>query len=171
MPHVYRTPVEAWIDKAPQESPTVRPRTMSSTPPEPYPLVGEPSHNEADMPHADAHTVSGPLSGTHLYVTMIPPHHHPYQCSCPLSPFTRLSLRRVLCDLFGQCTTCSGLPPCYKFVRPLRHFFTTFQKAKNQWFFFSSYEHCVISLNVFFKHASLTKTACYKHDSPRRSFL
>jgi hypothetical protein len=87
MPHVYRSSVEAIL--VPKESSVVRPRTPSSTPPEPHRgphfPIGEPAHTEVDMPHvdADAYTVSGPLSETHPSVTMIPPHHHPHQSSRP----------------------------------------------------------------------------------------
>ncbi|KEH37380.1 hypothetical protein MTR_2g438240 [Medicago truncatula] len=49
----------------------------------PHPPAGESAHIEADMPDADADNTSGPLSGTHPPVTMIPLHHHTYQSSCP----------------------------------------------------------------------------------------
>jgi len=74
--------VEAKNHKAPQESPAVRPRTPSSAPSELQPPAGEPAYTEVvDTPHVD--TASGPLSGTHPPVTMIPPHHHPTNHSAP----------------------------------------------------------------------------------------
>jgi len=139
MPHVCRTSVEATNHKAPG-SPAVQVGTSSSAPPEPHPPVGEPHpsagepahtedvHTEADMPHADV--VSGPLPGTHLPMTMIPLHHHPYRSSFPLSLST--SLRRALCDIFSLCTIGSRLPPSPNSVRPMRHIYITFQKATNQ---------------------------------------
>jgi len=48
----------------------------------------------------------------------------------PLSSST--SMRRAPNDPVGPCTPGSGLPTSSKSVRPLRHIYTKFLKAKNQ---------------------------------------
>jgi hypothetical protein len=92
MPRVYQSLVEATTHKSRKEIHAVRPKTPSSAPHEPHPPAGDPAHTEAanieaDTSHADADAnadiVLGPIPGTHPPMTMISPHHQPYQISCP----------------------------------------------------------------------------------------